>query len=242
MATYLYCIRSDGLGQPAGLVGIDGAAVRSTATSTLEAWVSDVAESRVDATVDRVRAHDAVCAAALGVGDTPLPIRFGQTFVDDDALWKGIGARESTLRERLARLSGCVELRVVVAHGRDTDVSQVTSHAGHIESSSTVDADVPVLEGPGTAFLRRLARLGRADLAREVACEDVRHAVRASAAALIVEQRRCEGARGLAFFPVLIRRGEVAAFRNAVARLLLSQEIELSVLGPFAPYSFASDV
>jgi hypothetical protein len=96
-------------------------------------------------------------------------------------------------------------------------------------------------DGPGTAFLKRLARRGRADLAREVACEEVRHAIRSAAKALIVGQHPCESARGISFFPVLVRRAEVDAFRSAVAETLRIKAIPLSVLGPFAPYSFAGD-
>jgi hypothetical protein len=45
----------------------------------------------------------------------------------------------------------------------------------------------------------------------------------------------------MAFFPVLVRRGEVDRFRAVLAEWLSTQPIELSVLGPFAPYSFAGD-
>jgi hypothetical protein len=86
-----------------------------------------------------------------------------------------------------------------------------------------------------------LAREGRADLAREVGCEEVRHAIRAAAKSLIVDQHACEFARGRAFFPVLVRRTNVDAFRSAVAEMLSLKPFGLSVLGPFAPYSFAGD-
>jgi hypothetical protein len=208
----------------------------------LVAWASDVAEPSVDVTLDRLKAHDAVCAAALDSGETPLPIRFGQTFADDAALVAGIVAREPELRQRLARISGCVELRIVVTQGRDTDLGHETHDGDEAEDSTEPVDDAPSpLEGPGTAFLRRLARAGRADLAREVACEDTRHAVRSLSPSLIVDQLRCETARGMAFFPVLVRRGDVDAFRGNIAEILPSQQIALSVLGPFAPYSFASD-
>jgi len=68
-------------------------------------WVSDV-EEKVTPTVERVKAHDAVCAAALAAGETPLPIRFGQTFPDDTAVASGLAARESAIRSRLARIAG----------------------------------------------------------------------------------------------------------------------------------------
>lgn len=231
MATYLYCIRADAAEPPHGVIGIDGSQVRAVDASTLIAWVSDVADGGVDITVDRLKAHDGVCAAALTVGETPLPIRFGQSFADDAALVRGVSQRETTLRERLERVAGCVELRVVVTRGRDADVSEATR----------IDESEPQQEGPGTLFLRRLARVGRADLAREVACEEARHAVRTAASAFIVEQQRCEATRGLAFFPVLVRRSDVSVFRDMAETILSSQQIDLSILGPFAPYSFSGD-
>jgi hypothetical protein len=230
--TYLYCVRADAAEPPHGVIGIDGSPVRAVDASALVVWVSDVADGAVDATVDRLKAHDGVCAAALAVGETPLPIRFGQSFPDDAALVRGVTQRETTLRERLERVAGCVELRVVVTRGRDADVHEAT----HIDESETEP------EGPGTSFLRRLARVGRADLAREVACEEARHAVRTAASAFIVEQQRCEATRGLAFFPVLVRRSDVSVFRDMAETILSSQQIDLSILGPFAPYSFSGDV
>jgi hypothetical protein len=83
MATYLYCVRSDAPEVPPGLVGIDDASVRSMEAGSLVAWISSATDTSIDATVDRVKAHDAVCAAALAVGETPLPIRFGQAFADE---------------------------------------------------------------------------------------------------------------------------------------------------------------
>jgi len=241
MPTYLYCLRTDRADPPEGLTGVDGAMVRAVHTVGLSAWVSDVADG-VTATVGGVTAHDAVCATALAGGETPLPIRFGQTFPDDAAVVSELSARESVLRPRLARIAGCVELRLVMA--RD---SVPASEEDPIEGTRTRDAasvggdTSPEADGPGTAFLKRLARRGRADLARTVECEEVRDAVRSAATSLIVGQQPCESARGISFFPVLVRRAEVDAFRSAVAELLRIKAIRLSVLGPFAPYSFAGD-
>lgn len=242
MATYLYCVRSDAATVPSGLVGIDGSEVRALDVGELVAWVGDIAESSPRPTVERLKAHDAVCAVAFATGgETPLPVRFGQIFADDTAAMDTIDDRATTLRKRLARIAGCAEMRVVVKRGRDArdstevDDSQLSIAAGPADESD------PTIDGPGTAFLKRIARAGRDDLAREVGCEEARHAIRAAAHELIVEEDRCETARGVAFFPVLVRRGDADAFRASVDALALSQQIALSVLGPFAPYSFAGD-
>ena len=241
MATYLYCLRSDAAAgsPPPGLEGIDGAGVYAIESAGLVAWVSDVS-SAVSPTLGRLKAHDLVCAAAMNAGETPLPIRFGQTFADDSSTVAAIESRAATLRRRLTRVAGCVELRVVVTKGRDTDVNQ-TPVVANAEDGSFVEPADSDASRPGTAFLRRLARAGRDDLAREVGCEGVRHAVRTMARSLVVDERPCESARGMAFFPVLVRREDVDRFRAAFAEWLSTQAIDLSVLGPFAPYSFAGD-
>jgi gas vesicle protein GvpL/GvpF len=240
MPTYLYCLGTGRAEPPDGLTGVDGAIVHTIHTSGLMAWVSDVRE-KVTPTVDRVKAHDAVCAAAMAAGETPLPIRFGQTFHDDTAVASGVAARESELRSRLARIAGCVELRLVMRRDDDPPSEAPAEDTNTLDAASAATGTPRHADGPGTAFLKRLADRGRADLAREVRCEDVRHAIRSAAKSLIVGQHPCESARGVSFFPVLVRRVDVDAFRVAVAETLRIKPIPLSVLGPFAPYSFAGD-
>jgi len=237
MATYLYCLRAEPNEPLGGLTGIDGSAVYSIESAGLAAWVSDV-DASVSPTVDRVKAHDTVCAAAMNDGETPLPVRFGQTFPDTAAAIAAIESREAALRARLARVAGCVEMRVVVTKGRPSDVNLGPEER---DTSDRALVAEPSATGPGTAFLRRLARAGREDLAREVGCEEIRHAIRTAAPSLIVDQQPCESARGMAFFPVLVRRSNVDTLRSTLAELLSPQPIDLSVLGPFAPYSFAGD-
>ena len=240
MATYLYCVRSDAVFPPDALLGLDGERVRAVPAGDLHAWVSDVGSTSVPASVERLRAHDAVCAVAMEAGDTPLPVRFGQVFADDIAAADAVATRHGELLARLGRIAGCVELRVVITRGRgmDSPAEGVDRTLGRSTEPAVASADS---EGPGTVFLRRLARAGRAELAREIGCEEVRHAIRDAARAIIVDQHRCETARGLAYFPVLVRRNDVDAFRESVGNTLPSQAIDLSILGPFAPYSFASD-
>jgi hypothetical protein len=236
MATYLYCIRNDPRPVPPDLVGLDGAAVRPIYATGLTGWVSDVTDVPVVSTLERVKAHDAVCAAAMDAGETPLPVRFGQTFPDDAVAADAIASRRPILRERLARVAECAELRVVVSRGRES-----YEPAGSVTGPPRDGGDEDVVPGRGTAFLRRLAREGRGDLAREVGCEEIRHAVRAAAKSFIVEQQRCEAARGLSFFPLLVRRSELEACRAAIASCLPADGMAASLLGPFPPYSFAGD-
>jgi len=240
MPTYLYCLRTDRAGPPAGLTGVDGAVVYAVHGSGLVAWVSDVAD-KVTPTVGRVKAHDTVCAAALAAGETPLPVRFGQTFSDDASVVSALTAREAVLRPRLARIAGCVELRLVMPRDPDSSRGESTVGTTMLDPTSAGTNASHSADGPGTAFLKRLARRDRADLALSVGCEDVRRSVCSVTRSLIVGQQPCESARGISFFPVLVRRADVDTFRSAVAETLRIKAIPLSVLGPFAPYSFAGD-
>ena len=234
MGTYLYCIHAEPVGVPASLVGIDGAAVRALDLPSLEAWVSDVGGLSVTVSVDRMRAHDAVCAAALDANETPLPIRFGQTFASDADARAAIAAKASQLSHRLRRVAGCVELRVVLRPGERGEGSSAGADVA-------TDEDASIGDRPGTAFLRRLAREGRADIGRDMLCEEARHALRTAAKSLIVDQQACEAARGVSYFALLVRRSDVDTVREIAARVLGSQSYRAVVMGPFAPYSFADD-
>lgn len=240
MPTYLYCLRTERADPPAALTGVDGTRVHAVHASGLTAWVSDVTD-KVRPTVDRVKAHDTVCAAALNEGETPLPVRFGQIFPDDASVVSELAVREAVLRPRLARVAGCVELRLVLPKRSDPSSEEGTAETITRDTTLAGRDTSGVADGPGTAFLERLARRDRAALARVAGCEDVRHAVCSAAKSLVVGQRPCESARGISFFPVLVRRAEVDAFRSAVAETLRVKGIPLAVLGPFAPYSFAGD-
>jgi hypothetical protein len=137
--TYLYCLTAPAAPDPpAGTVGLDGGVVRRLG----DAWVSDVSSRSVKASVERIRAHDAVVSAALGTGSTPVPARFGQTFADDNECVAAISAKNETMSAGLARVAGMVEMTVLV------------------RSNATVDSS------SGTAYLQSLAR--RDHTARDV--------------------------------------------------------------------------
>jgi len=236
MATYLYCILNEPRDVPAALTGIDGAPVRSLDVTAPVAWVSDVSEVPVTPTVERLKAHDAVCAAALGAGETPLPVRFGQTFADDGAVVVAIASRRQALAQRLARVAGCVELRVVASRQPATSGSA----SGEFQEVQSREAPESA-EGPGTAFLRERAQSRRDELARERWCEAIRRSIAGAAMACIVDQRPCEARRGLVYFPLLVRRADLDRCRAIIAASLPPAERPLAVLGPFPPYSFAGD-
>ena len=123
--TYLYCLTAPAAPDPpAGTVGLDGGVVRRLG----DAWVGDVSSRSVKATVDRIRAHDAVVSAALGTGSTPVPARFGQTFADDNECVAAISAKKETMSAGLARVAGMVEMTVVLRVETTLDSSSGTAY------------------------------------------------------------------------------------------------------------------
>jgi len=233
MSTHLYCILPPAslAAMPAGLTGIDGATVRALDLGQLVAWVSD-AESKV-AGLSGVREHDAVVEAALSTGVTPVPARFGQRFVDDDACVAGIGKQARAVSVLLATVQGFVEMTLILAPSTKRVVGEL----------------IPVLpemvdEGPGVG--RRYLDALRA---REAATGAVRQALDA------LGQRLSDATDGLvrsvsvhenlAKMPMraishLISREVVDRYRDAVRSVHPTNDFRFLIVGPRAPYSFSA--
>jgi hypothetical protein len=75
-------------------------------------------------------AHGKVVEALVEHADAVLPARLGAPFPDRAALAAAAGSRAGELRERLLRVSGCIELAVRVASGqaRDVEASDGTTY------------------------------------------------------------------------------------------------------------------
>lgn len=233
MPTYLYCLCAAGTAGPPPN-GIDGGPVRTIEGAGLIAWVGDVPEPRVPPTTERVRAHAAVCDAALHGGHTPLPVRFGQTFDDDERLRAALQARAATLARRLAAVRGCVEMRVIVGQS-------VTEHAVAVRSGRAGRPDTGMAGGAGTAYLRRLAAEAGPTLAREAHCRRVHEALLTRAGPLLVADAGCAAERGLVYVAQLIRTTDVPRYRGVAAAVAARAATAVTLLGPFPPYSFAVD-
>ena len=235
MILHGYCLRRAGEPPPQpGLPGIGGAEVERVEEGRVAAWVS-----RLDAPpapdAGRLREHDRVVRAALATA-TPLPLRFGADFPDEDALRAALRDRAQELLAGLDRVRGRVEMAVSVAW--DAAPARERLLAGR-----------PELRLPGAP-----PRTGRAYLEarrREHALEAALHAEagallervsEAVAAALPdAEEVRTPLARPdlAGTLAHLVRATEAAAYREAVERA--SAEVpaaELRVSGPWAPYSF----
>jgi hypothetical protein len=222
---------------PSGLTGIDGAPVRALNVDRLIAWVSDTQpRSRVqgavaDSALDGIREHDSVVESALATGVTPVPARFGQRFADDDACVDGIDRNAGAIAGLLATLQGFVEMTLILA-----------------PSTKRVMADlIPVMpemigDGAGRKYLETLR-------AREAATGTLRQALdalgtRLSDAAQDFVQR-VSVHENLAKMPMraishLVARERVEPYRASVRGVHPTADYRFLVVGPRAPYSFAS--
>lgn len=239
MSTHLYCIVPPGglAAMPPGLTGIDGAPVRALSIDRVVAWVSDmqprprVAGLVSDTAIAGIREHDTVVETALATGVTPVPARFGQRFTNDGACADGITRNASAISALLATVQGFVEMTLILA-----------------PSTRRVVADlVPVLpemvgEGAGKKYLESLR-------AREAATGSVRQALDALAQRLSEAAqdfvRRVSVHEDLAKMPMraishLIPRDLVDHYRESVGAVHPTADYRFIVVGPRAPYSFAT--
>ncbi len=230
MILYAYCIRAAGEPPPGPEVrGICGAEVLAVNAGGVSAWAS-----RLDAPPapepDRLREHDAVVRAALRT-ETPLPLRFGTAFADEDALRAVLAERAAELLASLERVRGRVEMGATLGWDAAAARENVLARRPDLR---------PVAEKPATgrAYLEARRREHGLEAALRAEAEAlVERVSRAVAAALpeVVEARTTLPQPDVAgTLAHLVGRDDVSAYREAVRDVA----VELRVSGPWAPYSF----
>ena len=233
---HLYCLLPEGSPPPEGLAGVAGTPVRRLRADAMDAWVSEMPAPLPARDVAAARAHDAVVAAALGRGTTPLPARFGQEFASDAECVRTLERQAPALRESLARIAGLVEMTVAARlHGEGV--------TGRTEPREAVPHDRDT-RGPGAGrhYLEHL----KAELARErivqLRAEDVRQRLAAAVGTLArAESAQVTAGPATLFLSHLIPRDMTERYRSAVAALQGDPALPaLVVLGPAAPYRFAT--
>ncbi len=231
---YAYCVR--GADDPAPdptLRGLEGAEVFPLRGAGAALWLSGVA-ARPDPTPERIREHDRVVRAALRSA-TPLPLRFGACFADEASALALLHGRAAEFRAGLERVRGRVEMAVAV--GWDAAAGR-----------ERLLAERPELRPPAGRPTggREYLEMRRRELALEEAwrarAEAVLDAVsrRVAGGEPADEERTVLPRSGLAgTLAHLVRREQMFPYRAAVERAAGElPEVELSVSGPWAPYSF----
>jgi hypothetical protein len=230
MSTHLYCILPNASrgAIPAGLSGVSGARVRALPFDGLVAWVSDT-ERGLETSIEGIRAHDEVVEAALDTGTTPVPVRFGQRFSDDDACRRALEDKADSLGTVLSTVQGLVEMPSTrkMIHDLEPVLPEMVEDSG---------------PGIGKRYLETLR-------AREAATGTVRRALDGLAGRLsdaahrfILRAMVHEQIARLPFRTIshLIARDVVEPYRRAVSAVEASNEFRFLVIGPRAPYSFCA--
>jgi hypothetical protein len=242
MSTHLYCFLppTSLAALPRGLTGVDDAPVRALEASDMVAWVSTTEpraamESAIaqSAALSGIRDHDAVVEQALSAGVTPLPARFGQRFRDDDACVAGIARNAGAISALLSAMQGLVEMTLIL-----------TPSTRHVVADLLPVLPEMVAEeaGAGRRYLEALKQ-------REAMTGVVRDALDALARRLSdaaeVFVRRVSVHENLAKMPMrtishLIARESVDEYRDIVRSVHPTSDYRFILVGPRAPYSFAS--
>jgi hypothetical protein len=219
---------------PRGLVGVGGAEV--VGIEVAEGLVAYASEAPAPGVLARP-AVEAVLAferavAALFARQTVVPLRFGTAVEGEDEARRLVGSQAEAHRATLARLDGLAEVAL----------------RGPLPPSVDASAPPPAARAPsGTAYLRRRRAAHAAAHARDEAAREavVRRYVRPHEAvrdhAWRVGERREDASEGAArqwTLAVLLPRDAVAAYRAAVHQHAEAAGDDLSVTGPWPPYSF----
>jgi hypothetical protein len=235
MKTHLYCVlpQDDRLNLPSGLSGVAGARVRAIPVDGVVAWVSDV-ERDVPVSVDGVRAHDAVVEAALEMGSTPVPARFGQRFADDDACRDALSSRAASVERLVTTVQGFVEMTLVLTPSTRRmlrDLQPVLPEMFDLDSSGT-----------GRRYLEALREREDATGAVRSALDELAHQLGVATSAWVVRSATHDQVTRLPLRTIshLIARGSIPQYRRAVDEVKPGGEFRFLLIGPRAPYSFCS--
>jgi Gas vesicle synthesis protein GvpL/GvpF len=179
------------------------------------AVVGELAEPLPETTESAV-AHGLVVESLRDYAGAVLPARLTRPFADRAALVAATSANVPSLRRRLARVRGCVEVGVRM---------------------SSRDDLAPEPAADGTAYMRRLAAAAsvRAALADEAQTLLGGHA-------LEWRVQTPSDAPTLYRAAYLVRRDDADGFARHAARLAdRHPELAFACTGPWAPYSFAEE-
>lgn len=215
MPTYLYGLTLTRNALTAATVsGIDGTPARVVPCEDLMAIAATV-RTGPTRNVESIRAHDHVLQRFVDAGATVAAARFGQLFSDDGDLCAYVADHAASTRRLLESRDGCVEMRLLL-HPNDEPPP--------VERPTT-DAQ---LTGPGTAYLSAL---------RASTAADPRLSLRPALAPFVLAERVHAIHGGWYAFAHLVRRADLAAYREAVAALPAIAGGRLE--GPLPLYSFA---
>jgi hypothetical protein len=223
---YLYCITHAGSTPHDRLTGIGEKPVTAVLAGDLAAWVEPL-ERAPAATLESIRHHHHVIAAALASGSPAVPVRFGQWLNSEEELVERMMVRAEEYGELLEQFRGAVEmgLRVVAAEQLENDSTEKSEHGTS-----------------GREYMQALAREQSRRREWSALGEEIAAELRAAGGRLVQRERTDPlSAPELVSVAHLVREADVAAYEAAVDRVRgLHPELNFLSSGPWPPYSFAT--
>lgn len=183
-----------------------------------------------------LRRHDAVVQELLRLFPAVLPARYGETTDDADELRATLESRADALRQRLAELTGHVQMTLRV-FARGAAPARVAG--GEQGDPAAALPPPPPDAGPGSIYLHeRRAALARTQVLPEI--ESLRRAL----GPLVRRQRivRTDAARLVGTAYDLVAAASVDAYREIVDSHAGIEGYRLSVSGPRPPWAFTESV
>ncbi|MFE2498217.1 GvpL/GvpF family gas vesicle protein [Streptomyces scopuliridis] len=213
-------------------VGEEAPPLRTVTEGALRAVVSD-APADLRAKRRDLSAHHEVQERLLSERAV-LPMRFGLTAADDDAVREALSEHAELYSERLAELEGRVEFNLKASEDEGVLLRQVIE-----ESDEVRRLNEATREGGGT-YEERLA-LGEL-VAQEVGARQDSLTAELTEALRPCASAESEGATSEYFLNVsfLVDRDRVREFTSAAEKLAerYGPDVELRLRGPLPPYSF----
>ncbi|WP_406379142.1 GvpL/GvpF family gas vesicle protein [Streptomyces sp. NBC_01618] len=236
MAVYVYSIVATT--HPQRLAGLDGVGnppspLRTVHTKKLSAVVSDAPEELRPKRRD-LGAHQAVQERLMDDG-TVLPLQFGFTTTDDNAVRAVLEDRTDEFTERLRALEGCVEYHLKAAQDENALLRQILQ-----ESDEARGLNEEIRSGSSSPELP--LALGELVSQEVQARQDQLAAKVLDALRGFAREERASQATGNDFLSVsfLVERDNEKSFLSAEQDLAkeLGEDFSLRLLGPLPAYSF----
>jgi hypothetical protein len=226
MGVYAYCVVPQSHKPPPTLAGLNGATVADLVVHDLAVWISR--GERPEVAVEAIKLHNQVVEAAVTQQVTPVPLRFGQWFVDDAALSAALADKAAAYREALAQFAGCLEFGLRLIDPREEGGAQDVRGAG---------------VASGYEYMQALRESSRLAGHQQERAAQVRDRVRASVAGVVRAEREDDARRtphAVVTLSHLVARQDFDEYRERARALRgVFPDLRLLLSGPWPPYSFS---
>ena len=210
---HLYAFTDDVPALPS-VAGLAGAPLERIEVDGVAAIFSRHETDELGETRELALAHGTVVGALETDRHAVLPVRFGERFAEVEDLHAAVRERRAGLEDAFARVRGCVEIGLRVLAADSVDRPRATTGIDYMRRLQDSDASSRVAHD----LHRELEQLSR-------------------------DARITSGAGDRLRAAYLVPRGRLDAVRQVVEAWTAEHpDVSLVCTGPWAPYSFASEV